>query len=325
MSAKRRNYRKKALDDDDDALGDSFPFSPAPGSSAERGSSSAPSSEAADEDSKDESTVLREALELRKLRRRMPGIDTTDLLKGERKKRKEKVEEEDDPWKLKSGGGLVDIASVKGRQFNADGAPSAFATESNAMDTQRLMDDFIERELRKRKGVESSAEETKGNGAGTQSTDIRDELFEIPSHLQTQSKPVSEGNVTLSTSMLTAIPEVDLGIDIKLRNIEDTERAKRRMMEMKNAPDKDLVIVAAERFQTNTRRQTEALHGPGSPSRTKDSHREPPPPVSSEPQRVVVTGGPFAGLDSERKRFDKKTMATDEMVMERFRKRLRKH
>lgn len=70
--------------------------------------------------------------------------------------------------------------------------------------------------------------------------------------------------------MLTAIPEVDLGIEyvavgaepatqfdllniskrknsIKLRNIEETERAKRRMQETKNAPDRDPVIVAAER------------------------------------------------------------------------------
>lgn len=45
----------------------------------------------------------------------MPGLDSADLLKGEKKKRKEKSEADDDPWKLKSGGGLVDIANVKGR------------------------------------------------------------------------------------------------------------------------------------------------------------------------------------------------------------------
>ena len=73
--------------------------------------------------------------------------------------------------------------------------------------------------------------------------------------------------------MLTAIPEVDLGIEyvdivssywywfwfcyllqnaftsIKLLNIEETERAKRRLLETKNAPDRDPVIVAAERCE----------------------------------------------------------------------------
>ncbi|KAJ3056721.1 hypothetical protein HK097_004874 [Rhizophlyctis rosea] len=311
MSTKQRRYRKKSATDDDHDTASPSPaqdFAAASLDPAEEG--------------KDESAIVREALELRKFRRRQAGIDTTDLLKGEKKKRKDKPED-DDPWKLKSGGGLVDIANVKGRQFNADGtsSSSAFATESNAMDTQRLMDDFIEKELRKRKGIDPSAE-AEDSKAATRSTDYRDQLFEIPEHLRTQSKPVSEGNVTLSTSMLTAIPEVDLGIDIKLRNIEETERAKRRMQEAKNAPDRDPVIVAAERFQTNTRRRTELVHGPGSPSRPPRNQPASPP---TSPQRTFVTGGPFAGPDADKKKFDKKTMATDEMVMERFRKRLRKH
>lgn len=69
-------------------------------------------------------------------------------------------------------------------QFNADGtsSSSAFATESNAMDTQRLMDDFIEKELRKRKGIDPMEEED--SQAATRSTDYRDELYEIPAHLQ---------------------------------------------------------------------------------------------------------------------------------------------
>ena len=51
------------------------------------------------------------------------------------------------------------------------------------MDTQRLMDDFIERELRKRKGIDSSAEAEDSKSA-SRTTDIRDELFEIPEHLR---------------------------------------------------------------------------------------------------------------------------------------------
>lgn len=35
----------------------------------------------------------------------------------------------------------------------------------------------------------------------------------------------------LSNQMLSGIPEVDLGIDAKIRNIEATEEAKQKMME----------------------------------------------------------------------------------------------
>lgn len=44
-------------------------------------------------------------------------------------------------------------------------------------------------------------------------------------------KEKEEGNVTNSLAMLTAIPEVDLGMDARLKNIEETEKAKRQVAE----------------------------------------------------------------------------------------------
>jgi hypothetical protein len=38
-----------------------------------------------------------------------------------------------------------------------------------------------------------------------------DELFSIPDHLRIEKPEITEGNVTASASMLTAIPEVSLG------------------------------------------------------------------------------------------------------------------
>ena len=35
----------------------------------------------------------------------------------------------------------------------------------------------------------------------------------------------------ISAQMLTGIPEVDLGIDVKIQNIERTERAKKKLLE----------------------------------------------------------------------------------------------
>jgi len=39
------------------------------------------------------------------------------------------------------------------------------------------------------------------------------ELYQIPSHLMAPSSRKSDQNTTISASMLTAIPEVDLGIE----------------------------------------------------------------------------------------------------------------
>ncbi|KAI8920879.1 hepatocellular carcinoma-associated antigen 59-domain-containing protein, partial [Powellomyces hirtus] len=190
--------------------------------------------------------VLREALELRKFRRRAPGMDLADLNRGDTSRRGGKKDktaaadaDNDDPWKLKSGGGLINMDQVRGMTFGGDDADKAattagggFATESNAMDTERHMREFIEKEMRKRRGDDGGAAGPSGGAETTDSKDPHDELFQIPDHLKvTISAPVSEGNVTLSTSMLTAIPEIDLGITSKLKNIEETEKAKRKLIE----------------------------------------------------------------------------------------------
>lgn len=49
-----------------------------------------------------------------------------------------------------------------------------------------------------------------------------------------------EGNATLSSAMLNGVPEVDLGIDQRMKNIEETERAKRAMMEAQKLKSRDI-------------------------------------------------------------------------------------
>jgi len=67
---------------------------------------------------------------------------------------------------------------------------------------------YIEAELQKRKGggEVDVAEELRA-------LDPRDELYQIGEKYKVAKQEVEEGNVTLSASMLTAIPEVDLGIE----------------------------------------------------------------------------------------------------------------
>jgi len=59
---------------------------------------------------------LEELVELRKLRQRPTGIAATDLLLGDmtgKKKKKDKTVAPEDPWKMSSGGGLVDLEKVR--------------------------------------------------------------------------------------------------------------------------------------------------------------------------------------------------------------------
>lgn len=68
---------------------------------------------------------------------------------------------------------------------------------------------YIEAELQKRKGPSDAVDIEKE----LQSLDPRDDLYKIAEKYKSEKKVVVEGNVTLSAAMLTAIPEVDLGIE----------------------------------------------------------------------------------------------------------------
>lgn len=61
-------------------------------------------------------------------------------------------------------------------------------------------------------------------------------LLALPEHLRASSTQKSEE--MLSNQMLSGIPEVDLGIDAKIKNIEATEEAKMKLLwERRNKKD----------------------------------------------------------------------------------------
>ncbi|KAL0075007.1 hepatocellular carcinoma-associated antigen 59-domain-containing protein [Phycomyces blakesleeanus] len=266
---KQRNYRKKKADSDDEAQVELSPSTTSP------------------EDVSVLSDKIEELHELRRLRRKHGGIDAEKLFKGTEKPKKKKAQTDDDPWKLKSGG-LVDQDEARsGRKDDEEGPErklrlDTFTTQTNTLDVDKHMMEYIEAEMRKIRGDGDEDEEEKKNGM----TDIYEELYHLPERLKVEQKRVEEGNVQLSTQMLTAIPEVDLGIDARLKNIEDTERAKRKLMDEQEG------------------------------DRAKPpSKREPRVPANFEKQIRHVQSKP---------RMDRRQMATDEAVAERFKKRMRK-
>lgn len=70
---------------------------------------------------------------------------------------------------------------------------------------------YIEAELAKRKGGNATAADL--DNVEERAKDPRDELYLIAERWKVAKARTEEGNVQLSTAMLTAIPEVDLGIE----------------------------------------------------------------------------------------------------------------
>ena len=115
---------------------------------------------------------------------------------------------------------------------------SNFAKETNQRDEDAEMQKFIEEQIQKKKLAEKQSMSNEGETLIDQ--DIKqnkfkrpeDALFDLPKYLiENTSKHRSEES--LSEQMLSGIPEVDLGVSERIRNIEETERAKRKSNQFK--------------------------------------------------------------------------------------------
>ena len=113
---------------------------------------------------------------------------------------------------------------------------SNFARETNQRDEDAEMQKFIEEQLRLKKEQErlsqlgkDNADSEGGSSSGPKFKRPEDALFDVPKYLiENQSKHKSEES--LSEQMLSGIPEVDLGVDERIRNIEETEKAKQKLL-----------------------------------------------------------------------------------------------
>ncbi|KAJ9585256.1 hypothetical protein L9F63_002956 [Diploptera punctata] len=164
-------------------------------------------------DSDDVSSKLQEMKNLQKLRKRQHGVSIVSLALGK------KVTQDDevlvsDPFKLKTGG-MVHMKALKsGKIKRVDdaydtGIGTQFSAETNKRDEDEEMMKYIEEQLSKRKGNMNEDEE------GNTGEDMK---YCSPEEAALRAM--------LSNQMLSGIPEVDLGIDAKIRNIEATEEAK---------------------------------------------------------------------------------------------------
>ncbi|KAF5387745.1 hypothetical protein D9615_000689 [Tricholomella constricta] len=260
------------------------------------------------ENEEEENLPLADLIELRKLRRARQGIDAAKLNKGDVRKKKKRPREEGEEGGLKKGAPKDDEEEdEEEKEARARRVVRAnnFTQQTNALDVDKHMMAYIEENLKIRsKPRDDSDDEDKGP------SDPQEALYRLADRWKVdKQKPLEDGSVTNSLTMLTAIPEVDLGMDARLKNIEETEKAKRVVAEerqdRRHKTNNDEEHLAASRFyRPNLKAKSDA-------DILRDAKLEAMglPPQDDHPRQP----------NSERQQ-----MATDELVMERFKKRMRK-
>lgn len=269
--------------------------------------------------SNQEDISVQDLIALRSLSRKPTGIELERLNKGERKNKtkatKSAAQLEEERWEaqMKHGGLMSSRNPAAGQgdeqeSDNQDGSNKGarlvrknnFQGETGTVDVDKHMMAYIEDEMRKRTGTTSSLTESQLRSA---ISNPEDDLYAVAEKYKALSRSIKpeqtqeerEGNVALSTAMLSSIPEVDLGIDSRMKNIEDTERAKRKLAEAGGA--KVGLNGADDEAYANARFMKQH-------PRTNNSDF----PGASRP-------GEGGG--------EKKQLATDQLVLDRFKKRQR--
>jgi len=176
-----------------------------------------------------------------KMRKRAKGINASSLALGVKVSRVEEYTMEKDPFKYKPSSKLRHVKDRdRDRKYDlvdrdVTDLGNTFSQQTNSQDTDAQMKRYIENQMRKAKGeVDPDADKNK------KILSAEDKLYQLPKRLQMhESQSAKRSEEMLSNQMLSGIPEVDLGIDTKIKNIERTEEAKIELIkEMKKKKEK---------------------------------------------------------------------------------------
>ncbi|XP_037449107.1 protein COP1 SUPPRESSOR 2-like [Triticum dicoccoides] len=252
-------------------------------------------SDAAD-NSDDEDTrrvALEEVRYMQKLRERKLGIPAASVAPGA------------------AASATTDASSARGRGGSGAGAAGeedlvlqdTFAQETAVTIEDPNMLRYVENELLKKRGktIEVNDKDDK---------DEVDELYVVPDHLKVRKKNMEES----STQWTTGIAEVQLPIEYKLRNIEETEAAKKMLQERrlagKTKSDANIPSSYSADYFHRGRDYAEKLR------------REHPESYKGQDSQANETGGkPTDSNNPGGPPPGRREAATDELLLERFRKR----
>lgn len=257
---------------------------------------------------------LGETKEIQRLRKRPNGVNAFGLAVGE------KISLEDeltckDPYKIKSGG-MVNMKALKsGKVKQVDdaydtGIGTQFSAETNKRDEDEEMMKYIDEQLAKRKGDDELNKDISDPNKYLSPEEAA--LQALPEHLRQSSASKSEE--MLSNQMLSGIPEVDLGIDAKIKNIEATEDAKLRLLwERRNkqeGPSQFVPTNMAVNFVQHNRFNIDVE--PPKKKRIANEEKDDFKPV-------------IGNVETNKNKKDKGERATDDYHYEKFKKQFRRY
>jgi Hepatocellular carcinoma-associated antigen 59 len=90
--------------------------------------------------------------------------------------------------------------------------------------------EFVDKELRRRRGEDVDGEIVETKTAGQVQDDAEAELYQTPEFVRSFKAQASDDSVT--ARVMAGITEVALPISVKLKNIEATEEAKRKLLKV---------------------------------------------------------------------------------------------
>ncbi|XP_031394759.1 protein COP1 SUPPRESSOR 2 [Punica granatum] len=277
LRQKKKNYRKRTAEELEDEADD-------------KANTNGP------DDDEDERRVLEEVKFLQKQRERKAGIPAL-------------------PSSQKSGSGarfgLMAPAAKSVEKGDGDGEKEdlvlqdTFAQETAVMveDPNMLM--YIEQELAKKRGRNVDLSDQ----VETELKRVEDELYQIPEHLKVKKRSSEEG----STQWTTGIAEIQLPIEYKLRNIEETEAAKKLLQEKK--------LMGRTKSEFTIPSSYSADYFQRGKDYAEKLRREHPELYKDRSSRENGPGTKPADNNSETT--GQRQAATDEFTLERFRRRER--
>lgn len=178
-------------------------------------------------------------MSLRSMLRRPGGVDSQQLNMGERSGVQHATGEDEERTRV--------APTAPQRLIHTN-----FHSETGKVNVDKHMMAYIEGEMRKR-GEGNTKLGSQEVSQRVQDPD--DDLYQLAERYQALVQEAAEresqrgiqrdkhrsvdegGNPILSAAMLSSVPEVDLGVDARLQNIEATEKAKRELYEKRQALD----------------------------------------------------------------------------------------
>ncbi|BBG98529.1 hypothetical protein Prudu_007950 [Prunus dulcis] len=180
-----------------------------------------------------------------------------------------------------------------------------FAQETAVMVEDPNMLKYVEQELAKKRGRKIDASDQVENDLKR----AEDELYKIPDHLKVKRRNSEES----STQWTTGIAEVQLPIEYKLRNIEETEAAKKFLQE------KRLIGQTKSEFSIPSSYSADYFQrGRDYAEKLRREH-----PELYKDRSAQDDGGVSRQNDTGTEVAGQRQAATDQFMLERFRKRER--